>query len=159
MSLAGQKAFYETKNNRRALFASTELFGQSVLIGSIHNDSIDMTNNEAQARQIVEFIGDRPCFLAGDFNANPNTPPMAVLQASGKFSGRFFCASEMPMGEKPTEKVKDDPNIPKTFPTHAPEQHLDYIFGPKSWEHYEFAVVKWPSSDHLPVYAVFGWKE
>jgi endonuclease/exonuclease/phosphatase family metal-dependent hydrolase len=155
IDLVGRKPFYRTHNSRRALFASTELHGQTLLIGSVHNDSYDPANNDRQAEQLLAFIGDRPCLLAGDFNANPNSPTMNRLHESGKFSGRFFDKAELPAGIEPAAKVKDDPTIPKTFPSHAPDQHLDYILGPKAWEHQELTVMMWPASDHLPVFSVF----
>jgi endonuclease/exonuclease/phosphatase family metal-dependent hydrolase len=63
-SLIGRKPFWETKNSRRALFVQTELRGQSVLLGSLHNDSYDRRTNAAQVRQLLDFIAARACWPA-----------------------------------------------------------------------------------------------
>ena len=162
LSLAGRKPFWSTNNNRRALFVESDIYGTTVLIGSVHNDSFDIANNERQAIQLLDFIGDRPCILAGDFNANPNTPPMQRFEESQKFEGRFFSRGDTPPDPNQpltaTKSVKDDPTVPKTYPSHAPDKHLDYVLGPKTWKHLETSVMRWLASDHLPVFSVFGTK-
>ncbi len=134
LSLAGRQPFYVTGNNRRALFASVEWKGQSVLLGSLHNDSFDIANNGAQVRQLLEYIGDRPCVLAGDFNAKPNEEPIRLLKGSKHFEGRF--------------------DGPPTFP--EKKIRIDYILAPKAWKHLETKVIPNDASDHYPVVARFG---
>ena len=80
---------YVTQNNRRALFVSMEFGGKPVLMASLHNDSFDMRNNEAQARQLLEYVGERPAVLAGDFNNRPENSSIKLIRASGKFAGAF----------------------------------------------------------------------
>lgn len=139
LSLSGRKPFWETKNSRRALFASTELRGRTVLLGSLHNDSYDRKNNAVQVRELLAFIGDRPCVLAGDFNAKPTEEPIKLLDASGRFAGAF--------------------DGPPTFPADAPNQRIDYAFAPAAWEHIETRVLDEPrASDHRPVVAKFRVK-
>lgn len=139
ISLAGRKPFWDTKNSRRALFASTELHGRAVLLGSVHNDSFDRRNNAVQVRELLDFIADRPCVLAGDFNAKPTEEPIKLLKESGRFAGAF--------------------DGPPTFPADAPERRIDYIFAPPDWEHLETRVIDEPkASDHRPVVARFRVK-
>jgi endonuclease/exonuclease/phosphatase family metal-dependent hydrolase len=135
LSLAGRQPFYVTRNNRRALFASVERNGKPILLGSLHNDSFDIANNGAQVRQLLEFIGDRPCVLAGDFNVKPNDEPIRLLKASRRFEGLF--------------------DGPPTFPEKS--IRIDYVFAPKAWKHLETKVIPNDASDHYPVSARFGF--
>lgn len=134
LSLAGRQPFYVTRNNRRALVASVERNGHPILLGSLHNDSFDIENNGAQVRQLLEYIGDRPCVLAGDFNAKPNEEPIRLLKGSKHFEGLF--------------------DGPPTFP--EKKIRIDYIFAPKAWKHLETKVIPNDASDHYPVVARFG---
>jgi endonuclease/exonuclease/phosphatase family metal-dependent hydrolase len=139
LSLSGRKPFWETKNSRRALFASTEIRGQAVLLGSLHDDSYDRKNNAVQVRELLAFIGDRPCVLAGDFNAKPTEAPIKLLAESGRFTGAF--------------------DGPPTFPADAPNERIDFAFAPVEWEHVETRVIDEPrASDHRPVVAKFRVK-
>lgn len=134
-SLSGHKPFWDTGNSRRALFASTEVKGRTVLLGSLHNDSYDRKNNAVQVREILAFIGDRPCLLAGDFNAKSTEEPIKLVRESGRFVGAF--------------------DGPPTFPADAPEKRIDYVFAPAGWEHVETRVLDTRASDHRPVVARF----
>ncbi|QEL16135.1 endonuclease/exonuclease/phosphatase family protein [Limnoglobus roseus] len=136
ISLAGRQPFYVTGNNRRALFAEAEVNGKTVLLGSLHNDSFNHRNNEAQVRQLLDFIGDRPCVLAGDFNATPKQESITLVKDSDKFAGAF--------------------DGPPTFP--EKKIRIDYVFGPKAWKHVETRVLPGDASDHFAVVARFGWK-
>lgn len=136
LSLSGRKPFWDTKNSRRALFASAELHGRTVLLGSLHNDSYSRANNVIQVRELLAFIADRPCLLAGDFNANPTEEPIKLLKESNRFTGAF--------------------DGPPTFPADAPEKRIDFVFAPPEWEHVETRVIDEPkASDHRPVVAKF----
>lgn len=139
LSLSGRKPFWDTKNSRRALFASTEIRGQTFLLGSLHNDSYDRKNNTTQVRDLLSFIGDRPCLLAGDFNAKPSEESISLLAQSGRFTGAF--------------------DGPPTYPADAPSQRIDFAFAPAGWEHVETRVIDEPkASDHRPVVAKFRIK-
>jgi endonuclease/exonuclease/phosphatase family metal-dependent hydrolase len=134
-SLAGRQPFYVTTNNRRALFASADLGGKSVLLGSLHNDSYQPKNNAAQMEQILEFVGERPCVLAGDFNATPDRPALAAVKRTGRFVGAF----------------DGDPS----FTGEAPLRRIDYVFAPVGWEHLGTKVIPNDTSDHRPIVARF----
>lgn len=139
LSLSGRKPFWETKNSRRALFVTTEIRGQTILLGSLHNDSYDRKNNAVQVRELLTWIGDRPCVLAGDFNARPTEEPMKLLAESGRLAGAF--------------------DGPPTFPADAPDRRIDYAFAPAAWEHLDTRVLNEPkASDHRPVVAKFRVK-
>lgn len=135
LSLSGRAPFYSTTNSHRALFAETVVHGQSVLIGCLHNDSVDPDNNDRQMEQILSFVGDRPCILAGDFNAVPGSPSIGRVKETSKSGGLF-------------EELK-------TTPAAAPTSQLNYVFGPKPWTHAGTDVLITALSAHRPVVAVF----
>lgn len=135
LQLAGGRGFWEPTNNRRMLVCEVELNGASLLTASVRNDSFDIDNNLAQTQQILAYIGDRPALLAGDFNAEPETRPMQLLLATGRFSG---FSSE-----------------PPTFPARAPKRRIDYILAPAAWTLVESRVLDTGVSDHLAVLSVF----
>lgn len=138
IDLTGRKPFWITKNNRRALFASAEFGGKPVLMASLHNDSFDMRNNEAQTRQLLEFVGDRPAILAGDFNNRPKDRSIALIRDSGKFAGEFDGAP--------------------TFFEGTRAERIDYIFAPAAWELLESRVIADDTSDHRPLVCRFRVK-
>ena len=135
LSLIGRKPFYVTKNNRRMLFGQIRLNQQDILLGAVHNDSYSLRNNLAQTQQMLQFLGRRPAFLGGDFNAQPHEPPIRLLAASGQFSGAFDGAL--------------------TFPTKNPQQKIDFLFAPSDWECIEYRTIPSSVSDHLPIISVF----
>ncbi len=135
-SLTGRKPFYVTKNNRRILWGELNLNGKNILLGSVHTDSFNPTNNLAQTRQILEYLGEKPAIMAGDFNARPDEPSIRLIQDSGRFSGSF-----------------DDL---LTFPAHTPEQTIDFIFAPADWKLIEHRVLRNTASDHLPIISTFS---
>lgn len=138
-SLAGRKPFYVTKNNRRLLYCAMTINGEKILLGSVHNDSFNLTNNLAQARQILDYLDGRSAILAGDFNARPREAPMQLFRASGQFIRAF--------------------DGPLTFPTTNPQQKIDFILAPASWELLDHRVLQSDASDHLPIISTFHLKK
>lgn len=138
IDLAGRKQFWVTENNRRALFVSTQLGGKDVLMGSLHNDSFDMQNNKAQTQQLLDYVGDRPAILAGDFNNRPENASIQLIKASGKFGGEF--------------------DGPPTFFEGDRKERIDFIFVPKSWVLLDSKVVEDDTSDHRPLVCKFRVK-
>lgn len=136
--LAGRRPFYVTSNNRRALVVSAEIDGRSVLLAALHNDSFDMRNNETQARQILDFLGDRPAIVAGDFNNRPEERSMKLFQNSGRYSGAF--------------------DGPPTFFEGKRQERLDYILVPAGWELLDHRVIADDTSDHRPLVCRFQVK-
>lgn len=134
-SLSGRRPFYVTRNNRRVLWCAAQIGGQRVLLGAIHTDSFKPANNLQQTEQILEFVGERPAILAGDFNARPDEPSIDLVRRSGKFSGNF--------------------TGPKTFPSDNPDQRIDFIFAPATWKLLDERVIDDQVSDHRAVVATF----
>ncbi|HEX4613783.1 MAG TPA: endonuclease/exonuclease/phosphatase family protein [Urbifossiella sp.] len=135
IDLVGRRPFWVTQNNRRALFVSAELGGKPVLLGALHNDSFDMRNNAAQARQLLEYIGDRPTILAGDFNNRPGDESIRQIRGSGRFAGAF--------------------DGPPTFFEGKRAERLDYVFVPVGWELVDHRVIADDTSDHRPLVCRF----
>jgi endonuclease/exonuclease/phosphatase family metal-dependent hydrolase len=136
--LVGRRPFWVTKNNRRALAVSAEFGGQSVLLVALHNDSYSIRNNESQVRQILEWLGDRPAMLAGDFNAQPNQAPMKLLRESAKFAGEWAGAPTYFDGDR--------------------KERIDYILAPAAWELIDAKVIADDTSDHRPLVSRFRVK-
>lgn len=133
--LPGAKPFYVTKNNRRQLWCTAMLAGQEILLASIHNDSFSKSNNLAQMEVLLDYVGDRPAILAGDFNAYPDSPSIQLLRSTEHFTGEW--------------------NGPFTFSAKDPHQTIDFVFAPADWELLEHRVDPITPSDHLPVVSVF----
>jgi len=135
IDLVGRRPFWVTQNNRRALFVSAEFGGKPVLMASLHNDSFDMRNNTTQAQQLLDYIGDNPAILAGDFNNRPRDRSIALIRESGKFAGAF--------------------DGPPTFFEGTRAERIDYIFVPVGWELLESRVIPDNTSDHRPLVCRF----
>lgn len=134
--LAGRKPFYVTTNNRRALFAAVDLAdGKEILLGAMHVDSFSRANNALQWRQILDWIGERPTILAGDFNARPDAPGVVALKDSGRYVGAF--------------------DGPGTGMFRTPPERIDYVLAPATFEHLSTEVLATDASDHRPVLSVF----
>jgi len=117
------------------LVEAFEVNGEPLLTASVRNDSFDIENNLLQAREIVARLAGRPALLAGDFNAEPHTAPMALFRGTGLFAGEL--------------------DGPPTFPARAPRRRIDYVLAPADWELVSQRVVPLDVSDHLPVVAVY----
>ena len=134
LSLAGRPPFYSTTNSHRALFAEAVVHGQTVMIGCLHNDSVDPDNNDRQMAQILSFVGDRPSILAGDFNAVPGSPTMKRVKSTAKFVGQY-------------EGFEKTPTAPSS-------NQLHYVLGPSQWTHAGSEKLD-ARLRHNPVLAVF----
>ncbi|MFT5122569.1 MAG: endonuclease/exonuclease/phosphatase family metal-dependent hydrolase [Candidatus Omnitrophota bacterium] len=138
LSLAGRKPFYQTRNSRRALFAKTTIQGTDLLLASLHNDSFNPENNLVQIKQVLDFVGDQPAILAGDFNAMPEWDSIQTVKATGRYTGAF--------------------DGPHTFPSEKQPEHprkIDFILAPASWILVEERVIETAVSDHYPIVATF----
>ncbi|MEM7017074.1 MAG: endonuclease/exonuclease/phosphatase family protein [Pseudomonadota bacterium] len=135
ISLIGRQPFYVTKNNRRVLFCELAVNDQPILLGALHNDSLNLKNNLAQSQQILKFLGDNGTLLAGDFNARPGSASIRLFQQSKKFAGMF--------------------DGTPSFPAHKPIRQIDYVLGPAHWVLLESKAIASQASDHRPVLAVF----
>lgn len=138
--LAGRQPFWVSRNNRRALFVSQEFGGKTVLMAALHNDSFDMRNNTVQMQQILDYVGDRPSILAGDFNNRPQNASIKLIRESGKFAGEFD-----------GDPTYFEPGTPRA-------ERIDYIFVPAGWELLESRVIADDTSDHRPLVCRFRVK-
>lgn len=138
IDLAGRKPFWVTQNNRRALLVSAKFGDREVLMAALHNDSFDMRNNLLQTQQLLDFIGDRPAVLAGDFNNRPENASIKLIRGTGRFAGEFEGAP--------------------TFFEGARAERIDYVFAPAGWELLESRVVPDDTSDHRPLVCRFRVK-
>jgi endonuclease/exonuclease/phosphatase family metal-dependent hydrolase len=136
--LAGRKQFWVSQNNRRALVVLQEFGGKPVLMAALHNDSFDMRNNTVQMQQTLDYIGDRPAIVAGDFNNRPEERSIKLIRDSGKFAGEF--------------------NGAPTFFEGKRAERLDFIFVPAGWELLESRVIADDTSDHRPLVCRFKVK-
>jgi endonuclease/exonuclease/phosphatase (EEP) superfamily protein YafD len=104
-------------------------------MASLHNDSFDMRNNAAQTRQLLEYVGDRPAILAGDFNNRPEERSIRLVRDSGRFAGAF--------------------DGPPTFFEGIRKERIDFIFVPAGWELLDQRVIEDDTSDHRPLVCRF----
>ncbi|KGE14093.1 endonuclease/exonuclease/phosphatase family protein [Sphingobacterium deserti] len=114
--------------------------GQILSFANTHLD-LKPENKLAQATYITE-IGDwydRPLIIVGDFNAEPDSEPLKVLEA-------YFARNTT------TNTV--------THPNQNPSSEIDYIMVGKhcrfSWKTYK--TIATDASDHLPVFAEIEFK-
>jgi endonuclease/exonuclease/phosphatase family metal-dependent hydrolase len=134
VQLPGQRPFWDPTGNRRLLWAEAQVGDLVLRVGSVRNDSFDLANNERQVRALLEALPPGPALLAGDFNAEPNDPPLRLLQESARFTGRL--------------------EGPSTYPRTG--RRIDYVLAPAGWRLVEERVLPLEVSDHLPVLAVFA---
>jgi endonuclease/exonuclease/phosphatase family metal-dependent hydrolase len=133
-AMDGRSPFYRLGvANQRALWCKIPMGEQEVLVASVHLSS--EKDQYRQMQQILDFVGERPAILAGDFNARPTDTPIKLLVDTGRFSAKL--------------------DGPWTMSSHQPDYKIDYIFAPKRWELLEHKVVQTDLSDHLPVLSTF----
>ena len=84
---------------------------------------------------MLDFVGDRPCVLAGDFNNRPGEASIQLVRESGRFAGAF--------------------DGPPTFFEDKRAERLDYVFAPAGWELLDHRVIADDTSDHRPLVCRF----
>jgi len=119
----------------RTLWCRTLLGGREVLLASVHLTALFSGTRPRQMEQILDFVGDQPALLAGDFHAEPDRPALDRLLATDKFTA--------PLDGSPT------------YPSRAPRRQIDYLFAPADWQLLEYTVIPSDLSDHLPVLATY----
>jgi len=131
--MAGRKAFYEVGyESQSTLWCKADIGGQEVLLGSVHLNSNDFYEVRlTQAQQLLDFAGDRPAILAGDFNAYPDESEIRRIVDTGRFTAKL--------------------DGPFTISSYDPHAVIDYIFVPRTWRLIEHRVIQTSLSDHLPV--------
>lgn len=137
VQLTGSKPFYNPTNNRRLLKADIRIAGQALTIASVHNDSYSAGNNLKQTIEILDIVEGK-AVLAGDFNADVESPSVQMLQKSGRFVANW--------------------DSPPTFPARKPKEAIDFILAPSDWQLISHDVVQSTLSDHFPVVSLFKLK-
>ena len=135
--MAGTKAFYDIGiPDQSTLWCKTRIGGQDILLASVHLTPYNMDETGlTQAQQLLDFAGDRPAVLAGDFNSEPNEPEIQRIVGTGRFCAKL-----------------DGPFTISSFNPHAV---IDHIFAPKDWQLLEHRVIQTDLSDHLPVVSTY----
>ncbi len=88
-TMAGRSPFYHLDaNNHRTLWCKIRLGGQDVLVASVHlTGKRDI--RPIQMQQILDFAGDQPAILAGDFNSGSSKPTIQKIIDTGRFQAQF----------------------------------------------------------------------
>ncbi len=110
--------------------------GREVLLASVHLNANDFYEVRfTQAEQLLDFAGDSPAILAGDFNSEPNEPEIQRIVGTGRFCAKL--------------------DGPFTISSYDPHAIIDHIFVPRDWQLLEHKVIQTDLSDHLPVVSVY----
>ena len=135
--MAGNKAFYEIGyDDQSTLWCKADIGGQEILLASVHLNADDFYEVRLpQVEQLLDFAGDRPAILAGDFNADPNELEIRRIVDTGKFAAKL--------------------DGPFTISSYDPHRTIDHIFVPGDWQLLEHRVIQTDLSDHLPVVATY----
>jgi endonuclease/exonuclease/phosphatase family metal-dependent hydrolase len=89
-SMAGRSPFYEFwVGNQRTLWCKTRIGEHEVLLASVHLTSHKDKLTPIQVQQILDFVGDQPAIIAGDFNASPNKAAIQRIIDRGTFQARL----------------------------------------------------------------------
>jgi endonuclease/exonuclease/phosphatase family metal-dependent hydrolase len=136
-NMAGDKAFYEIGyDDQSTLWCKADIGGQDILLASVHLNANDFYEVRLpQVEQLLDFAGDRPAILAGDFNADPNELEIKRIVDTGKFAAKL--------------------DGPFTISSSDPHRTIDHIFVPGDWQLLEHRVIQTDLSDHLPVVATY----
>lgn len=115
-----------------------EVEGRPVRIFDAHLDfRPDPAVRRTQVGEIVSIIGGRPCLLAGDFNAPPDTPELA------------------PLWDGLSDSLQHGG---LTWPADSPTKRFDYVLVPAGTEVERAWVPGTLASDHLPVVVDMFWQ-
>ena len=133
--MAGDKSFYEIgRDDQSTLWCKAHIGRQEVLLASVHLTSGD-DDSGLQVEQLLDFAGDSPAIMAGDFNAEPNELEITRIIDTGRFGAKL------------------DGSF--TISSYDPHTIIDYIFVPRQWQLLEHRVIQTDLSDHLPVVATY----
>jgi endonuclease/exonuclease/phosphatase family metal-dependent hydrolase len=88
--MAGRSPFYKFwVANQRTLWCKTPMGEHEVLLASVHLTSHRAKFRPIQMQQILDFVGDQPAIIAGDFNASPENPVIQRIMDTGRFRAQF----------------------------------------------------------------------
>jgi len=114
--------------------------GRSLTFAGTHLCHEFEANQMAQVRAITQLVTETggPVVVAGDFNFTPDKVPYTIINTAMHDTAAIFG------------------NHALTWPYHAPEERLDYIFADNrsQWQVKEIKLIDTDASDHFPVLAV-----
>lgn len=157
---------------RYAQTARAILPGRTVTLVNTHLEAFDRENREAQARELSAQI--RPAarqgsvIVGGDLNS---VPPESTVKSGYEDEPESSHEDERTVSIlRSTPGLADALSVESflraeeaafTFPAHAPNRKLDFVFGSEDLEVLETRVVREAGtiSDHLPIFARFGFPE
>ena len=89
--MAGRSPFYRVGvANQRTLWCKIRLGDQDVLVASVHLAPGAKHNfRPIQMQQILDFVGDQPAILAGDFNAGPDSMVIQKIIDTARFRAQY----------------------------------------------------------------------
>ena len=88
--MPGRSPFYKIgADNQRTLWCKTYLGNQEILLGCVHLTSSKNKFQPIQMQQILDFVGDQPAILAGDFNASPTSDTIKKIIDTDRFRAQF----------------------------------------------------------------------
>ena len=109
--------------------------GDTIVVACTHLEAFDSTSRAAQVPFLLDRFADtaHPVILAGDFNASPDDPVIALL----------------------TSQFLDCTAGDFTFSVNEPKEKIDYILAhpARAWRAIESQVIPVKMSDHYPVIA------
>ena len=90
-TMAGRSPFYRIDvGNQRTLWCKMRLDGQDVLVASVHlAPGAKHKFRPIQMQQILDFVGDQPAILAGDFNAGPDSMVIQKIIDTARFRAQY----------------------------------------------------------------------
>lgn len=123
---------------RGLLEAEIDMNGKRLRVYNVHM-GLTAEQRIAQARETLAIIGPLagPVALAGDFNAEPDSPELRLLLEGG-FADSFAGEAAEP-----------------TFPSIAPESRIDYLLASGKLVPVRAAVLPSAASDHRPIVGEF----
>lgn len=126
---------------RVVLEIEAEVNGKPVSFASIHLDWTKSSLRIAQFKALDKALANRnhPVIVAGDYNAKPGSPTMALARKSGFIIPKLYA------------------NL--TWPADKPTVEIDYIVirGMSSVKASSFVLDEQIASDHRPVMGVIQW--
>ncbi len=154
--------FYLFRYDQRA---EIELGERSVPLVNIHLEAFRPANRQSQATHLAGVLAslDDPLLIfGGDFNSVPEEATLLsgfADEPGTHFEGDRTVATLRAVDEiqdtVPPDTLSKNESEWNTFPSHAPNRKLDYLFYGPGWELVEVRVVKEAGavSDHLPIYS------
>jgi|GEM_PF-657157 len=132
--------------------ATIDWQGTPVDVMAVHLETRGRQIRKDSVAKLLDAVGERPCILAGDFNAQKGPPPAFIGEPGNGVQVHRPTAIDMMLEDGRWQAAPTGP----TFPTTKPSRRIDWIFVPATWEHVSSEVIDSPLSDHALV--VSEWR-